>query len=122
MAPASVMDKVGKLLRLLASDKNGEVLATVGALKRTLGGANLSLHDLADMIEKHGDGRADGAATWTDVVEFCRGHPAQLRGREHDFIQQMAAHVLWRAPTRKQGKWILSIYLRLGGTGSVPSC
>jgi hypothetical protein len=42
--------KVGKLVRLLASDKDGEVLATVAAIKRMLDVADLDLHDLADAV------------------------------------------------------------------------
>jgi len=43
-------DKVAKLIRLFGSDRDGEVLATVGALKRTLHVAGMDLHDLADAV------------------------------------------------------------------------
>jgi hypothetical protein len=36
------VDKIAKLVRLLASDRDGEVLATVAALKRTLDVAGLA--------------------------------------------------------------------------------
>ena len=39
--------KLGRLLPRLASDHPGEVVATVAALRRTLGRAGLDLHDLA---------------------------------------------------------------------------
>jgi hypothetical protein len=42
--------KLAKLLRLLASDKDGEVLAAVEAIKRTLDLADLDFHDLADVV------------------------------------------------------------------------
>src|SRR5262245_348634 len=41
----------GKLLRLLASDKDGEVIAAVAAIKRTLASRSLDFHDLADAID-----------------------------------------------------------------------
>jgi hypothetical protein len=41
-------DKVAKLVRMLASNHDGEVIASVVALRRTLGAAGLDLHDLAD--------------------------------------------------------------------------
>jgi hypothetical protein len=44
-------NKLAKLFRLLASDKDGEVIATVAAIKRTLDTADLDLHDLADAVE-----------------------------------------------------------------------
>jgi hypothetical protein len=39
---------IGKLLRLLGSDKPGEVLAAVDALKRTLAASGRNMHDLAN--------------------------------------------------------------------------
>jgi hypothetical protein len=42
--------KLAKLLRLLSSDKDGEVLAAVAAIKRTLDIADMDLHDLADAV------------------------------------------------------------------------
>jgi hypothetical protein len=49
-APAVDIDRIGKLVRLLASDKPGEVLATVAAINRTLDIAELDFHDLADVV------------------------------------------------------------------------
>lgn len=51
-ALAPISDRVGKLLRLLASDNDGEVVAAVKALRRTLQSAGADLHALADVIEK----------------------------------------------------------------------
>jgi hypothetical protein len=42
---------IAKLLRLLASDKPGEIVASVHALQRVLRSAELDLHDLANVIE-----------------------------------------------------------------------
>jgi hypothetical protein len=43
-------DRLSKLLPLLASDKEGEVLATVRAIRAALLGEGLDLHDLATSI------------------------------------------------------------------------
>jgi hypothetical protein len=43
-------DRVAKLVRLLASDKDGEVLAAIAALKRALDIAGMDLHNLADAL------------------------------------------------------------------------
>lgn len=43
-------DKVAKLVRLLGSDKDGEILAAVAALKRTLGVAGIDMHDMANVV------------------------------------------------------------------------
>ena len=48
---ADIAPTIAKLLRLLASDKDGEIVASVHALRRVLGSANLDLHDLASVVE-----------------------------------------------------------------------
>ena len=54
-ALAPIADKLGKLLRLLASDRDGEVVAAANAIKRTLANANLDIHALADGVETGAD-------------------------------------------------------------------
>jgi hypothetical protein len=55
MGDAVMMDptkrRVGQLVRLLSSDKPGEVNAAAAALNRTLATAGLDIHQLADIIE-----------------------------------------------------------------------
>ena len=50
--PPTVLPRVGQLLRMLGSDQPGEVVAAVGALRRTLVGAGVDLHDLAATVER----------------------------------------------------------------------
>jgi hypothetical protein len=45
--PAPVANRIGKLIRMLGSDKDGEVLGAACAIKRTLESAGSDLHDLA---------------------------------------------------------------------------
>jgi len=47
----TVAPQVAKLVRLLGSDNDGEVVACVAALRRVLHGAGLDLHDLARAVE-----------------------------------------------------------------------
>jgi hypothetical protein len=61
-ALAPIADKLGKLIRLLGSDRDGEVVAAAQALQRTLKSAGADLHTLADLVEKpngHGLSEAD---------------------------------------------------------------
>ena len=46
----STQDRLGKLLRMLSSDKDGEVLAATAAIKRTLATEGLDIHSLADAL------------------------------------------------------------------------
>ena len=48
--PASVSDRLGKFIRLLTSDRDGEVVAAARAIVRTLEGAGADIHDLAESI------------------------------------------------------------------------
>ena len=50
MSHPSIPPQIGKLLPMLASDKDGEVVATARAICRTLGAVNLDLHDLAKAV------------------------------------------------------------------------
>jgi hypothetical protein len=45
---APIADKLGKFIRLLSSDRDGEVVAAARAISRTLQGAKLDIHALAD--------------------------------------------------------------------------
>src|SRR6266540_4153184 len=47
----SIAPTIAKLLRLLASDQPGEIIASVHALQRVLSSAELHFHDLANAIE-----------------------------------------------------------------------
>src|SRR5262249_41404026 len=49
-ALAPVIEKVRRFIRLLSSDNDAEALAAVRALNRTLRGAKLDIHTLADSI------------------------------------------------------------------------
>src|SRR6185437_13311117 len=50
--PEIDVSKITKLIRLLASDKPGELIASVSALRRTLVAAGRDFHDLAEAIEQ----------------------------------------------------------------------
>lgn len=49
--PHTILPRVGSLLRLLGSDHDHEALGAVRALRRTLSGAGVDLHTLADAVE-----------------------------------------------------------------------
>jgi hypothetical protein len=57
--------KIGKLIRLLASDSDGEVAGAVAALGRTLLAADMSFGDLAAAIEAGLDNPKPKKTKWT---------------------------------------------------------
>jgi hypothetical protein len=58
---------------------------------------------------------ADGRPRWNAIALFCQKNHQRLRSVEQGFVDDMAGSTLWREPSEKQGKWLLSIFLRLGG-------
>jgi hypothetical protein len=65
--------RVGKLLRLmLSTDRGGEALAALSALKRTLEAGGLDLHGLADAVES---GLRPAQSTGSDLSRSTWGPP-----------------------------------------------
>jgi len=101
--------QIGKLIPRLASDHDGEVVATVRAIMRVLKTAGLDLHDLARVIKLPGAGDGD-EPDWRTLLRACRAHMDELTRREVKFIESLSR---WRgAPTEKQRAWLAAIYDR----------
>ncbi len=102
---------IPKLIRLLASDKPGEVFAAVEALKRTLKAAGSDLNQFADEIER----KAPPDDDWRqeDVklrVEFCiMIDHGQLTPVERGKLSYMLRH----RPGDKEMAWLLRIERKL---------
>jgi hypothetical protein len=58
---ASIAPRLANLIRRLASDKDGEVVATAHALVRTLHSIGADIHDIAERIEHSGNGALNEA-------------------------------------------------------------
>ena len=99
---------------LNASDKPGEVDASVHAMRRVLGSANLDLHDLANVVEFAAREAPQVASTTDDdareMIRLCRGCLDLLTNKERVFVRSMAK---WRGqPTSRQQAWLSSLYIR----------
>src|SRR5262249_26239433 len=137
LAP-DVVRRIRQLVRLLSSDKPGEVIAATQAINRTLKNNGCDIHALADSI---GDGKlseadmrklydagfaagaksAKGASfhnvepTWHEIATECAGNPRYLRGdREVQFIKDMCRRLVHGdEPTQRQAQWLRDIYARI---------
>jgi hypothetical protein len=58
---SNITGKLAKAVRLLSSDRDGEVLAAVASLQRILKNAGADLHALADHIERSNGGKISEA-------------------------------------------------------------
>ena len=134
-------EKLAKLIRMLSSSNDGEVMAAVRAIQKTLNGAGADIHDLAarvkgggklseaemrkiyeagveagknDAAVDKGFNSVDGLISWHDMAIYCAGHGGRLAPREQQFIEDMVRWTARREPSEKQGKWLHAIYVRLG--------
>jgi hypothetical protein len=78
-----VAERLGKLVRLMASDVDGEALAALTALRRTLATVGADLNDLADVIEKGGS-NGNGSTLSSDDMKriYDAGYQDGLRKAE----------------------------------------
>jgi hypothetical protein len=117
MTPA-VQDKLGKLLRILSSDKPGEVVAAASAIMRTLAAEGLDIHSLADALcqpTPRAERKTQSASTsaedidWHSVACECEAHGAFLNLREQKFVTDMMAWTARATPSERQQAWLLLI-------------
>jgi hypothetical protein len=110
--------RLGKLIRLLASDKPGEVVAAAAAIDRSLRSAGLDIHRLADVVDRSAldsqsapDHSQTAETDWHEIRDWCAVRADRLSARERQFIDSMTH---WRGqPTEKQMTWLVAIEQRL---------
>jgi hypothetical protein len=100
--PATIGPTLGKLIPLLASNHDGEVVAVAHAIDRVLKSSGRDWHDLAAAIFP-----PDADTDWRRDARFCNRHRALLSDRELDFIAALAC---WNGePSDKQRRWLRGI-------------
>jgi hypothetical protein len=112
---------LAKLVALLASGKDGDVLAAVDALKRTLDAAGLDLNDLAAEILALGEVDTASQAVercepgdWFRFIDQLLADTDALSDRDLQFLWSMRRSVTrGRVPTPKQEKWLRDIEAKL---------
>jgi hypothetical protein len=137
-------DRIGKLIKMLSSPNDGEVVAAARAILRTLQAEGTDIHELAARIEGRKlseaemqivydkafqDGKsaataATGSASGFSPVEVPTFYSMaceiqakandRLSPKEQDFIEDMVRWCAHREPSEKQAKWLHSIYYKIG--------
>lgn len=116
---SAIASRLAKLIPRLASNHDGEVLATVQALRRTLESASLDLHSLARELSNRETRSLDCPPTsaptpadWRAVARWCADQDdGRLSRKERDFLATLRR---WRGrPTSKQLIWLTDIHDRL---------
>lgn len=120
LQPATA-SKVAKLIRLLASDRDGEVLGAVAALRRTLDSTGHDLHSLAEIVSPpllpnppRIRSWRSGESDWQAMARWCHARHGHLSLKDRDFVKSM----LYRrgTPTPGQQSWLVDLYLKCGGS------
>jgi hypothetical protein len=138
MMDPGTTEKLEKLVRLLSSDKDHEVLSAARAITRTLSSAGSDIHELvarvkgvseADMqriydarVQEGKDTAAAAAGfkstdgpSWLEMAEYCAGHDdGRLSAKERGFVEDMVRWCARREPSEKQAKWLHVLWVRLG--------
>ena len=113
MIPPVLLPKIAKLVPLLGSDRDTEVLATVRAIRRTLASAGSDLHALADTLESLGlAARAVSAAqpSYSGPDAPCSRPGMPLWNAEHPETWSVVAlnclSMDWTIPKRHGGRFL----------------
>lgn len=113
MALAPVAPRLARLLRLLASDQDGEVIAAACAIGRTLKSVALDFHDLARAVEGHEvvEPAPSDDGEWAEKIGWLvRERKRFLRSKDIEFLNDMLG---WSdEPTVRQAEWVDRIYWR----------
>ena len=113
--------RLARLIPRLATDSDGEVLATVAAIRRTLDRAGMDLHDLAarltDAPQPVTPVRHAPPETWRDLAAWCVENSAgRLGAGEYEFVRSMAHRLaVGGLPSDRQAAWLRAIYSKLRG-------
>lgn len=111
-----IVPRLEKLLLMLSSERDGEVVNAARAISRTLQTIGADWHDLttgllAPARSRTKRSRDNGNTRWRVMVGFCIEHEDQLRPREVEFVHSL---LHWRGDlTEKQSAWLNSIYAQL---------
>jgi hypothetical protein len=138
MIDSSTAEKLEKLLKLaLGTDKEGEAIAAVLAMKRIAGA---DFHELAGRVKGGGlseaemqkiynagvrDGKDAATAdkgfsdiegpSFFQMATYCAEHDdGRLTSKERGFVDDMVRWCARREPSEKQGKWLHVLYVKLG--------
>jgi hypothetical protein len=77
---------------------------------KELAGCELGSREALEFFDSNGQPR------WYEIAVFCRDNVEQLRrDREKEFVNDMPSKMLRYKPTGPQAKWLLSIFVKLGG-------
>ena len=119
------LQRLEKLLLMLSSESDGEVVNAARAIGRTLETSGFDWHDLATSLRMPATAKPrtrkppredEDDLSWRVMVGFCIEHEHWLHGRECEFVTSL---LHWHGElTEKQSAWLTAIYQRLRQRGA----
>jgi hypothetical protein len=114
------IEKLQKLIPMLSSENDGEVLATVEAIKRLLKASGKDLHDFAGMlsISPANDNVPEPSVPLEpddlEMANYCVEFGMKMMSqRECEFVTSLPDKIYRYGLSQKQSDWLLSIYTRI---------
>jgi hypothetical protein len=114
------VQRVSKLVLMLSSQHDGEIVSAARALSRTLKSSGADFHDLIAGLTQpklqphasaHAGASGDELKDWREMRKVCLRNPDRLRDRERQFLEGIGNWVGDLTP--KQFDWLKSIYQRV---------
>jgi hypothetical protein len=126
---AVVAPRLTKLIPLLSSNHDGEVIATVRAIGRTLQGAGMDFHNLVEALSELKPAYAPPPpakkepeptpqpTSLRDIALWLRAHAAhRMNYKEQMFVMDMATRLgMGLQASTKQANWLRSLHYWYGG-------
>jgi hypothetical protein len=111
-------EKLASLIRLLATNHDGEAIGAIHAIKRILASEGRDLHALASIIEA-GNGtkpiRTGGSPQLHAIAVWTYERRGRLDRRHHRFLRGMVGLTAETDLSPKQKSYLLSLHAQLGG-------
>jgi hypothetical protein len=117
---AVITPKLSKLIPMLATDHDGEVVATVRAISRTLKGAGMDFHNLVEALCERKPAYTPAPPpspepvprSLLDIAIWCRTHAlGRLKHVERKFVCDMVERLSKGGRiSQKQENWLRNIY------------
>jgi hypothetical protein len=109
-ALAVVAPRIGQLIRLLASNSDGEVVAAARALGRTLASVGEDFHSLADSIERSTPA-THHECDHRSMARWLLDSGARLSAKEESFVYSMSTRL--GSLSERQEAWLRDIFERV---------
>jgi hypothetical protein len=111
--PPETRERLTKLCGMFGSDHDGERAAAALKADQLVRQNGLTWHDIIMLPPRYESPRHEDLDDVQKMAMFCRAHQEKFNAKEREFIRAMLS---WRGePSEKQLKWLVDLFVRVGG-------